>query len=130
MLYFGCKGDKGHCLWTWDGSPARRYEAILKDAGLYPKVDSGFCPQNNGQRQGEYLLIHINGWTILAWWDRTVDTRPGSHSTFLKHGTWTAEEMLHWAWELHSEVMLRQTVQPFPREVEDSLELNEMEREG
>jgi hypothetical protein len=116
MLYFGCKGDIGHYLWTWDHSPSRKYEKNLQEAGLWNDIDKGFCPKGP-QRQGAYKLTHMNGWTILAFWDRSVDPRPGSHSTFLKHGEWAAEEMLYWAGQLHPDVIARQPVAPFPVEV-------------
>jgi hypothetical protein len=32
--------------------------------------------------QGEALLHHAKGWTALAFWDRSVDSRPGSNAVF------------------------------------------------
>jgi hypothetical protein len=116
MLYFGCIdfgciGHKvGHHLVTWDGSPPHKYEKNLKEAGLFDRINGGFCP-NRGV-EGNAKLTQENGWTILAWWDNSVDSRPGSHSTFLKYGIWSADEMRHWAAELFPDVMRRQKKAP------------------
>lgn len=32
---------------------------------------------------GEGVLVYIDGWTVLSFWDRTGDRRPNSNSAFL-----------------------------------------------
>jgi len=39
-----------------------------------------------GARQGEAKVTHLAGWTILSFPDVSVDSRPGSHSTFALRG--------------------------------------------
>jgi hypothetical protein len=56
-------------------------------------LDGTLCVTGH-QRQGEALLRHRDGWTALAFWDRSGDHRPGSHSTFIYHGTLPFETML------------------------------------
>jgi hypothetical protein len=49
-------------------------------------LDGGLCPRAPGglqQRQGYAELHHCQGWTALAFWDRTFDTRPNSSSALL-----------------------------------------------
>ena len=107
MLYFGCVGNNvGHYLVTWNGSPPHKYEKNLKEAGLYDRIDGGFCPSR--RVEGNAKLTHENGWTILAWWDNSIDARAGSHSTFLKHGVWSADHMRQWAGRLFPDVITRQ----------------------
>lgn len=47
------------------------------------------CPQ------GEFLIHHVRGHTLMAWWDRTQgDDRAACNSLFIVEGTYTAQEML------------------------------------
>jgi len=91
VFYFGCWGDVGHYLWTPDGRRAR-------SAGPFTALDldGRFCPgvvgrtdriSPNVQPEGVAALHHANGWTVLAFWDRSVDRRRGSHSTYVIEGT-------------------------------------------
>jgi len=48
------------------------------------QVDCGLCPKNaDGQVQGLAALHHKDGWTALAMWDRTGDSRANSCSVIL-----------------------------------------------
>jgi hypothetical protein len=99
-LYFGCVGQTGHHLWQSDGKgrplrvgggidrqllgPIPGWEDDAETKRIIPwgwKVDGGLLPKHFGE--GEATLVHKAGWTALSFWDRTVDTRPGSCSTFL-----------------------------------------------
>jgi hypothetical protein len=44
--------------------------------------------------QGWAAVHHLNGWTALAWWDRTGDQRHGSNAALFAKGTHTLEQML------------------------------------
>jgi hypothetical protein len=102
-LYFGCVGESGHYLW---GSSGGRRPLRLRREGqdqllgvpssirnehsgkkpLVPwglSVDGGLMPKRRPLKEGEAVLAHRDGWTALSFWDRTVDTRPGSVSVFL-----------------------------------------------
>lgn len=97
MFYFGCWGDTGHYLWNRE----RRYtrEGDCPFDPFYPRVeghahiDGVFCPKNR-QVQGEATVTVKDGWTILAFWDRSVDHRPNSNSAFIERGAFTFEEMV------------------------------------
>lgn len=80
VLYFGCIGEAGHYLWNHRGRQTTDWASIQPWG---EEVDGGLAPQDNGERQGEALLHHKGGWTAIAFWDRSVDSRPGSNSAFL-----------------------------------------------
>jgi hypothetical protein len=102
ILYFGCIGGPGHYL---HGPATRRAEKQLRAAGIYPAIDGGYCPGVDPNRkhawqlperqvEGEAALHHVGGWTILAFWDRSVDSRMGCNSAFLLRGEATFGEMV------------------------------------
>lgn len=102
--YWGCISgiEKGHYLWR----PGMRYAS--REIGELPEgwqgfLDGGLCPKEQ-QIEGQALLHHLDGWTALAFWDRSMDTRPGSNSLFLAQGTFEFEQMLMIA-EIHFPVI-------------------------
>lgn len=87
FFYFGCYRDSGHYL--WQPGPEEPGEIRPRTVTDFPwtveDLDDGFCPKTHNHRpdNGVALLTHAKGWTILSFWDNSVDRRPGSHSTFL-----------------------------------------------
>jgi hypothetical protein len=81
IYYFGCWDSIGHHLYT----PGGRY-ADDNIKNLLPckweNLDGGFSPEETNT-QGIAKLTHIEDWTIVSFWDYSVDTRHGSHSTFI-----------------------------------------------
>lgn len=81
VFYFGCLDRHGHYLWSDEG---------LQQTGPVPymsqtfriSLDGAFCPPE-GWSEGLYKPSIVPPWRIISWWDRSVDTRPGSHSTFV-----------------------------------------------
>lgn len=97
MFYCGCHGDKGHYLWTEDEDESGKFWAmqpwgVRVDGELQPFPRGGFIVRNGATR---FTLEH--GWSALSWWDNSIDGRPGSHSTFMVKGTWSAKEVLSMA---------------------------------
>lgn len=43
---------------------------------------------------GKLHVSKKDGWTAVAFWDRSVDVRPGAWSGFLVAKDWTAEQVL------------------------------------
>ncbi len=92
LVYFGCWWEVGH---HWHSTTGRR---------LYPPTDpwGGSIDSLNDHGghvpQGTRYLAHRNGWTALDVTDRTVDSRPGSHSAFLVADDLTEEQMIALAW--------------------------------
>ena len=104
VYYFGCWGpEKGHfwfltrgrCIYREPGGMPRSLTSRI-DCGLCPNTPPPDDPYGNAgpQNQGEALLHHIEGWTVLAFWDRTVDHRGNSNSAFVVRGDYDFDAML------------------------------------
>lgn len=103
VYYFGCWEESGHYLWRAEGRSARREESkvlpwsqldgTLPPADRRPMRREGDYPEVDREApQGHAALHHKGGWTAIAFWDRSVDRRPGSSSTFLIRGIHTWED--------------------------------------
>jgi hypothetical protein len=94
-FYFGCYEESGHYLFR-PGPMSTPSSSIPKDFPVKPYgLLDGRLLRNGPQPQG--VCTHyrgINGWTLISFWDRSVDSRGGSNSTFLCRGEHTFEEML------------------------------------
>ncbi len=106
-MFFGCWRNAGHYLHE-PGGRSIRYEA----AGPWgTKLDGRVQPEEQVACIGNGLppmrLIHKDGWTSLGFWDRTVDTRPGSCAAFVSTGTHTEEAMVKLAKEHFPKVWAR-----------------------
>jgi hypothetical protein len=91
-LYFGCGNGAGHYVWDryrancWTGPLS---EFLRKNDGKLAPTDG-----NNRQHEGEAALTTFHGgidgapetFTVLAFWDRSVDSRMNSNSMFLLPG--------------------------------------------
>ena len=74
----------------------------------WPLVDGVLCPGVRGNRvidrrgdvaprfqvEGQYTLHHRDGWTALAWWDRSGCDVFWSNSVLFARGRFSADEML------------------------------------
>ena len=91
VIYFGCTGYAGHFIHRhgcrrpqmisvtpWnndiDGGP-------LKRAKIPDLITDQYCTERK------------DGWTLIAFWDRSGDSRPGSHSTFVIHADIPSQEL-------------------------------------
>lgn len=121
-FFFGCWNDSGHFLFHPGGVSVRGAEerAIARDM-MGAHLDGNYAPRRacrggatcwSGQGesidarrrieyaseelpQGQFLRHQREGFTLIAWWDRTQgDTRPGCNSTFLLEGDHTSAAML------------------------------------
>lgn len=96
VLYFGCRGESqsGHHLYHpgQRGEPWPVFRSQLRQLAIpfRPESLDGVLPPRlpNGTEapQGVATLVHLNGWTVLSFWDRTGDNRPNSNSNFLLRG--------------------------------------------
>lgn len=78
-LYFGCHRVPGHYLWAPGMYRASSYKLDF--------IDTTICPPN--EPQGVANLVHLNldgPRTVIAFWDLSVDLRPGSNSAFILPG--------------------------------------------
>ena len=103
--FFGCLHGDGHFLYQ-AGARFRSRAREVERYGSGKHIDGTLAPTTAGGgelAQGVYRLHQLdNGYTALAWWDRTHgDTRPGCNSVVLMEGDHTAEELIaalhqHW----------------------------------
>lgn len=103
--YFGCWGQPGH-YWRHPTNPLmkeRDIEARVPEPFRRGRIDSGFCPgavkgsafdRTRPEVEGEAALHHVDGWTVLAWWDRSVDRRGACNSNVVARGTFDFAAML------------------------------------
>lgn len=100
-VFFGCSNsDKGHYLFTADGG---------KGNGYCPWQDSWFDGTLNPEsgREGEAAIHHIKGYTLIAFADYSVDSRPGSNVVFAIPGIMAFNAVVVEAKRLFPEVWKR-----------------------
>lgn len=98
-IYFGCKGETGHYLYI-DGKRQLSTNIIPWD-----QVDGVLCPFN--RKAGSAKLHHKDGWTALAFWDYSIDKRPGSNSVFFIEGIHGFYHMIQFGKNYFPEIMKR-----------------------
>jgi hypothetical protein len=103
VYYFGAWGAAGHYLWTPDGGMAleeqRRlpWKAIDGPLAGDPALADPGRPSHwstDNQPEGIVRVHHAAGWTAIAFWDRSCDTRHGSNSALIAAGEHSAREMV------------------------------------
>ena len=114
-IYFGCARESGHYFFDPDhyvcGGTGLRVSPP-KDFPWGYEVDGKLQP-HPGYKQGQVKLHHKDGWTLIAWWDMTVDKRPASCSAFAVDGKgfeYAFTEMVQFLKENFPQVAERQTV--------------------
>jgi hypothetical protein len=91
MYYFGCWQEAGHYLRTPDGRTGEY--ALPHDFPFrVHTLDGGFLPPKLPETEGRATLFHINGWTVMTFWDRSVDKRGACNSSFVFRGKLTFAE--------------------------------------
>ena len=96
IYYYGCKEVSGHFLWQ----PNQITTTRTQDSGLpWKHIDGALCPQVTSQ-QGVAKMNHKDGWTAMAFWDKSVDSRTGSNSVFFYEDLLEYDQMIE-AFEEH-----------------------------
>lgn len=103
LFYFGPLDEAGHYL--WDQSHRRLWPEMVGpwrlgelDGGLCPNVHQDAVWKRTGPEiEGDAILHHKDGWTALAFWDRSVDTRPACCSVYVANATLTFKEIVELA---------------------------------
>lgn len=112
-FYFGCWECPGHRLWHRGsgGTPIQTYDrgeserrllgvsAIMRDGPTTGEIPWGYSLdggllKGRSHAEGEAVVEQRDGWTALSFWDRSVDSRPGSCSTFVFDAPLAPEEAL------------------------------------
>lgn len=106
VLYFGCIGDKGHYLWHPRTGKVSVLERLKQpwgnhiDGGIFGDSPLKFAPG----------IVHVDknfGWTGVAWADYSVDSRLGSHSTFLANADVDPVDLIKYAKQQWPDVFSR-----------------------
>lgn len=104
MIFFGCVKAVGHFLYTKEGYMMSReavkklpFEEAILDAGLLKGVP---------MTEGLATISVIRGWTVVSFWDNSVDKRGKSNAAFIYPKSMTFEEMIEisreqlpWFWK-------------------------------
>jgi hypothetical protein len=105
IFYFGCRGGAGHHLFHPSGGMAYGF-SVPVDFPCSESPDATFLPSKEHEVEGVASLCQVNGWTVLAFWDRSIDNRPGANSAFLVRGIMDfeaicaiAREAFPWVWQ-------------------------------
>lgn len=110
LAFFGVtSASAGHYFAGDGGAYAAGYRNIF--TGLNPEVLNridGTFPPGGTSEQGKYQAIVIPPVVIVAWWDYSVDGRPGSNANLIGSGFSNAEEMIDAAYERFPSIMNRQ----------------------
>ena len=103
-LYFGVGKQAGHSWWVPDAAPRELVFAGLRadesgrvgDCPFTWEVDGQLQPGGNVKNSQGPCMLHVrDGWTLIAWWDRSgADKRPGCCSAFVMRGEHTFDAML------------------------------------
>lgn len=110
LFYFGCIGGAGHYLHDIYGHVHEKtlgYKFPNDNCRFLGLLDAVYAPGTK-QSEGEYQETNVGNFKIVAWWDRSVDKRPGSNSALVGIGYENAEEMLNDAYKQYPSVMNRQ----------------------
>ena len=114
--YFGCLGELGH-YWHNKNGCKRSLEISARLPAAFKRIDGGFCPgavrgdlyaRSCPEVEGEAALHHVEGWTVLAWWDRSVDRRGACNSAIVARGTHDFTTMMEIGKAQYPEVLDRQ----------------------
>lgn len=112
-FYYGCWNEVGHFLFKPDGDSIREFNPCFpKDFPVKPGLLDGAFLGCQWGPQFEAVLSHVGNWTIISFWDNTVDDRPGSNSNFIFRGKLSFEEAIKMAKEVFPTIFAR-----FPKEI-------------
>lgn len=111
VYFFGCwNGSVGHYMHTPGGGTV--YEKTATPWGF--SVDSSLAPRGpNSTRdrreeiEGHAALHYKEGWTALAWWDRSVDTRGACNAGLYAKGRFDEADMLELGRRYFPKIMSR-----------------------
>lgn len=107
FFYFGCLDQAGHYMHAspkvYELEERRAVSAFVYTNPWGTNIDGGLCTKDIGCA----ALHQKDGWTALAFWDSTIDSRPGSNSVFLAEGTFGFAEMCELAYKYFPEVASR-----------------------
>jgi hypothetical protein len=87
IFFFGVWAPNrvGHYLYDANGRDCE--PRLPDDFPMRPmRLDTGLLPFKGEQVEGLATHLYLNGWSIITFWDRSGDSRPGSNSAFVIDG--------------------------------------------
>lgn len=112
--FFGCGRDMGHQFFEPGFQSALRPVQcpwdVSIDASMQPGCGGRLEYWQLSQTLGPARLHHKDGWTMLSFWDRSVDKRSNSNGNFIFKGTHDFDAMMKLAAERFPEVLARLSV--------------------
>lgn len=112
MFYFGPWSEAGHYFFDESGRSIQEEKIpgfpfghdgarIPVDGCLQPGCQKDrygrWNHRDTPEVEGEALLHHISSWTVLSFWDRSVDTRGACNSNYFAEGGFTFDQMVEMA---------------------------------
>lgn len=86
-FYFGCWDRLGHFLFDVHGRTRREGTLPADFPVMTHALDGAMLGYDRQQVEGRAYVAHVRGWTILSFWDRSVDKRYACSSNFILRGT-------------------------------------------
>jgi hypothetical protein len=86
-LYFGCIKEPGH--FVFNTQEEYIYHRKSPEVQFLCNNDGQLAPKDDN-KHGATKIHHFTEYIIIAMWDYSVDTRPGSNSMFLIPGRHTS----------------------------------------
>ncbi len=90
FFFFGRRDEPGHgchCPKTGNFSYYHRPDPFGSN------LDSGYAPKDSAV-QFRCSLVQKDGWTLIAFWDNTIDKRGKSNAAFVAKGLLSFDEIL------------------------------------
>jgi len=78
--YFGCQNETGHFLWDEQN---RKVYSVQGIPFRWTILDGALLPPDEPETEGLAEIVHVGSWTIITFWDRSVDKRGGCSSAFV-----------------------------------------------
>lgn len=90
VFFFGCWNRVGHYL----HEPGGRYADSRHTEHPWGRNVDGVLQPADSEVEGRCLVHHKDGWTALAFWDRSVDDRGGCCAALIVEGESGFQDML------------------------------------
>lgn len=91
LIYLGCNAQAGHYFYVPGMRSLHSVAPVAREANYHElaKLDGGFAPQDTELEGSAWFHNERVGdirYMVISFWDRSVDSRGGSCSTFLMLG--------------------------------------------
>lgn len=90
LFFFGCTEGLGHRCWCPKNGSFWYHD---RPDPFGSNLDSGYAPKDSPVNFRCHL-VQKDGWTLIAFWDNTIDKRGKSNAAFVAKGLFTFDEIL------------------------------------